>query len=112
MSNWLQDMNEQVANSAYELSMMKKASETLQEDMRRQEQDRIDRQNAPILKVMEQQTKALQEQVDLLKKDVELAQQREADAKKEARHAKITAWVSIAIAIVSIAVSVVLHFVK
>ncbi len=112
MSNWLQDMNELVANSAYELSMMKKASETLQEDMRRQEQDRIDRQNAPILKAMEQQTNALREQIDLLKKDVELTQQREADAKKEARHAKITAWVSIAIAIVSIAVSAVLHFVK
>ena len=109
MSNWLQDMNELVANSAYELSMMKKASETLQEDMRRQEQDRIDRQNAPLLKALEQQRKALQEQVDLLKKDVELAQQREVDAKKEARHAKITAWVSIAVAVISIIVSVILY---
>lgn len=109
MSNWLKDMNELVANSAYELSMMKKASETLQEDMRRQEQDRIDRQNAPLLKAMKQQTNALQEQVDLLKKDIELAQQREADAKKEARHAKITAWVSIAVAVISIIVSVILN---
>ena len=109
MSNWFQDMNELVANSAYELSTLKKASETLQEDMRRQEQERIDRQNAPLLKAMEQQTNALREQVDLLKKDVELAQQREAKAEKEAKHAKMTAWVSIAVAVVSIVVSVILY---
>lgn len=111
MSGFL-DNSRKLCHTAIEMSWVEEENKRLQEVCKRQEQDRIDRQNAPFLKEMEQQTKALQEQVELLKKDVELAQQREADAKKEARNAKITAWVSIAIAIVSIAVSAVLHFVK
>lgn len=94
----MMDISEQnMLNSAY--SMVQRTHYQEAETQRRQqdENDRIERQNTPLLN-------KLQEQIDFLKKEKEIS-------RKNEKASSIVSWLSIGIAIVSLAFTVIVHFV-
>ena len=96
------DMN--YINSAYALLKKAQADEVVEQRRRQEEQERIDRQNAPIIK-------ELKEQNELLRQELKNVKEQEEKALKEAKRSNRNFWISTGIAIAAIVVSAVLHFV-
>ncbi len=84
-------------NSAYSMMQRNNFHEAEMQRRQQDENDRIERQNAPLLS-------KLQEQIDILKKEKEIS-------RKNEKVSSIVSWLSIGIAIVSLAFTVIVHFV-
>lgn len=98
MDNDMMDISGQnMPNSAYSMVQRNRYQEAETQRRQQDENDRIERQNAPLLKKM-------QEQIDILKKENEIS-------RKNEKASSIVSWLSIGIAIVSLAFTVIAHFV-
>lgn len=98
MDNDMMDISGQnMPNSAYSMAQRDRYQEAEMQRRQQDENDRIERQNAPLLS-------KLQEQIDILKKESEIS-------RKNEKSSSIVSWLSIGIAIVSLAFTVIVHFV-
>ncbi len=98
MDNDMMDISGQnMPNSAYSMMQRNNFHEAEMQRRQQDENDRIERQNAPLLS-------KLQEQIDILKKEKEIS-------RKNEKVSSIVSWLSIGIAIVSLAFTVIVHFV-
>ena len=98
MDNDMMDISEQnMPNSAYAMAQRDRYQEAEMQRRQQDENDRIERQNAPLLS-------KLQEQIDILKKESEIS-------RKNEKSSSIVSWLSIGIAIVSLAFTVIAYFV-
>ena len=98
MDNDMMDISGQnMPNSAYSMVQRDRYQEAEMQRRQQDENDRIERQNAPLLS-------KLQEQIDILKKESEIS-------RKNEKSSSIVSWLSIGIAIVSLAFTVIVHFV-
>ncbi len=101
-------------NSARTLAAVSVANEVLKEHMRREEQAKIDRQNAPIVAGMNEMISELQNQNRLLASQLEEAKAAEQMANKQARNSKIFAWITFGVAtlisLAALAVSIIALF--
>lgn len=98
MDNDMMDISGQnMPNSAYSMMQRNNCHEAEMQRREQEENDRIERQNAPLLS-------KLQEQIDILKKESEIS-------RKNEKSSSIVSWLSIGIAIVSLAFTVIVHFV-
>mgnify|MGYP006987516031 CR=1 FL=1 len=84
-------------NSAYSMMQRNNCHEAEMQRREQEENDRIERQNAPLLS-------KLQEQIDILKNESEIS-------RKNEKSSSIVSWFSIGIAIVSLAFTMIAYFV-
>ena len=98
MDNDMMDISEQnMPNSAYSMAQRDRYQEAEMQRRQQDENDRIERQNAPLLS-------KLQEQIDILEKESEIS-------RKNEKSSSVVSWISIGIAIVSLAFTVIVYFV-
>lgn len=109
-------------NSAYMAAKLHEVNEMLRKNLQTEETQKIERQNAPLVKALQDivseaqnQNKMLSEQITLLKEENErqkqevvIARENEVKAQKEAEKADRRFWISLAISVVSILSSILL----
>lgn len=109
-------------NSAYMAATLHETNERLRRYFKAEEMQKIERQNAPLVKALQKivseaqnQNKILSDQITLLKEENErqkeeaiAARENEVKAQKEAKKADRRFWISLAISIVSVLSSILL----
>ncbi len=106
-------------HSAYSLSQIKKSLQESAEASARAEQLKIDRQNAPIIKELQEvittiknQNEILVKQMSLLQEENERQKEQVKQAEKAARKAQIFSWVTFAITTAISVVAIIISIVK